>query len=130
MPERMLHNRQLQTAWRQRLAQENSAEVWNALPKTLKVDASVVAGYAEYLVANDDAAQAEEILRNALKAQWHSELVRQYGIVDADHRAQLTQAKKWLRRHDGDAMLFLTLGRLSLRDEAWPEAREFFEKSQ
>ena len=41
----------------------------------------------------------------------------------------MQHAEAWLDAHSSDAELLLTLGRLSLRNELWGKAREYFERS-
>lgn len=103
---------------------------WSATPKTLKRDPELVGIYARALAAGDDHAQAEKILRNHLENSWDADLVRLYGKVSGDDaHKQLIVAERWLRERPNDADLLLTLGRLSLMNELWGKAREYFSAS-
>ena len=56
--------------------------------------------------------------------------MRLYGIVKGDDlEKQLLLAESWLRERPNDAMLLLTLGRLSLQRRNWEMARSYFQSS-
>ena len=75
-------------------------------------------------------AEAEEVLRGALKRNYDSHLVRLYGLLrGSDPVKQLQTAEGWLKAHPGDASLLLTLGRLCLQNSLWGKARDYFESS-
>ena len=86
--------------------------------------------YVGLLLGQGAHAAAEKVILRALKQQWDSALVRQYGYVEADNvPRQLAQAERWLVAHTDDAQLMLCLGRLSARDKLWGKARDYFESS-
>ena len=85
--------------------------------------------YCRVLVAAGDAGSAEKLLRQSLKLNWHSDLLKLYGLIaGSDLARQLSAAESWIKDHSDDAVLFLTLGRLALRNELWGKAREYFEQ--
>ncbi|MCK5885606.1 MAG: heme biosynthesis protein HemY, partial [Alcanivorax sp.] len=87
-------------------------------------------GYVRMLGELGDPALAEKTILRALKHQWDSKLVRQYGLVESDNVSrQLTRAESWLADHNEDPQLLLCLGRLSARDKLWGKARDYFESS-
>jgi len=103
--------------------------VWASLSKALRHDPAVVAAYGEAL-AHRDADAAEEVLRETLRQVWDPGLVRLYGrIIASDPVRQLGHAESWRKAHAEDPALFLTLGRLCLRNRRWPDARAHFETS-
>lgn len=103
---------------------------WQKLPAQLKSDASVLEEYVALLVKGGHHAAAEKVILRALKQQWDSELVREYGfVVGQDSAKQLAHAEAWLPQHTDDAQLLLTLGRLSAREALWGKARDYFESS-
>lgn len=120
---------------RGRLAQAASGSgqlstVWQSMPARLKQDAAMLQAYVVELVATGDYSTAEKIILRALKQDWSSDLVRQYGLVQSDNAAkQLAQAESWLAKHPDDVQLLLCLGRLSARDKLWGKARDYFESS-
>ncbi|WP_207061588.1 heme biosynthesis HemY N-terminal domain-containing protein [Motiliproteus sp. SC1-56] len=105
-------------------------KTWKGLPKHLSNDSALVARYATLMDQAGLSEQAETVLRNSIKRNWDSDLVRLYGRIGGEQPGkQLKQAQQWLKLHGGDPSLLLTLGRLSLRNEAWDDARDYFERS-
>ena len=103
---------------------------WQKLPRDLQQDVAVIDQYARQLVAQGAEAQAEELLRQQLRKEWRREWVESYGLVaGADADKQLLVAESWLPERNNDPVLLLTLGRLSLRNQLWGKAREYFESS-
>lgn len=104
--------------------------VWQRVPSDLKREPEMLQAYVQLLLDADDHAAAEKAILRALKQQWNSALVRQYGYVEsANIPRQLTQAESWLSGHPDDRELLLCLGRLSARDKLWGKARDYFENS-
>jgi len=128
--EREAHIRRLKQAAAPDHSADELQRVWQKLPGNLKQEPALVrtfvAGQMNH-AAHDD---AEKTLRTALKQQWDSELVRQYGLVESTNiSAQLTRAERWLPKHPEDAQLLLSLGRISARDKLWGKARDYYESS-
>jgi HemY protein len=109
---------------------ESLRSAWSACPAALRDDAELQGEYLSGLLAADQAEEVEKQLRRILKQSWDSGLVRLYGLTPGgDPARRLKVAEGWRQKHDDDAALHLTLGRLSLRSELWGQARERFEKS-
>ncbi len=119
-----------QKAWRAHLAEAPAESAWNNLPKSLRKQSDIAAIYAEALIDDGRDDDAERVVKQALKSEWATPLVALYGEIGAaKSKDQLATAEQWLRKHPNDATLLLTLGRLSMRNEAWAKAREYFENS-
>lgn len=130
-----------QTAWQKRLCQAgNSADtVWSALPKDLKRRPQLAAAYASALVESGESGTsettsrrevAESVVRTALQQHWDDDLVVLYGqLIGADPGRQLVVAEGWLKERPNDPKLLLSLGRISLMNDEWAKAREYFETS-
>ena len=74
--------------------------------------------------------EAERELRDILDHHWTPELVRLYGWVKgSDSKRQLLFCKDQLKHRTNDAMLLLTMGRISLMNQEFTEAKEYFETS-
>ncbi|MCY1276268.1 Protein HemY [compost metagenome] len=130
-------------AWRARLGDAGSeglnageaalqplSQAWQQLPAGLRHDPEMVAAYAEQLRRLGAQEEAEQVLRKALKQQYDSRLVALYGLLRGrDPARQLQTAEGWLQAHPQDAELLLALGRLSLQNQLWGKAREYFEGS-
>ena len=70
------------------------------------------------------------MLYAALKRQFDDRLIERYGCVQGrDSARQLAHAEGWLKAHPDNAALLLALARLSLRNELWGKARDYFEAS-
>ncbi len=141
-----LNNEQLQTieyqAWSGRLATACKLEqdpqqalksldtAWQGLSSKLKNDTHLVASYAAELLRLNAHVQAESLLRNALKNNLDNELLELYGQSHAeDASRQLQLAESWLKQAPNNAILLRALGRLSLRNQLWGKARDYFESS-
>lgn len=129
--------------WRGRLAEVGDAgleqgeaalsslhKAWNHLSASLRHEPELIATYVEQLRRLGAQQEAEEVLRSALKRGYDSRLARFYGVLrGADPARQLQTAEHWLKQHPQDPALLLTLGRLSLQNQLWGKARDYFESS-
>jgi HemY protein len=105
-------------------------DTWQQLPKAARRDNSLLAVYVGQLIKAGAEGEAEKILTESLRHDWHPALVELYGKVQGeDPSRQLLQAEAWLKERNNDAKLLLCLGRLSLRNQLWGKAREYFENS-
>jgi len=103
---------------------------WQQLTSAQRQEPALVLAYAEQLRQLGAQAEAEEVLRGALKRNYDSHLVRLYGLLrGSDPVKQLQTAEGWLKTHPGDASLLLTLGRLCLQNSLWGKARDYLENS-
>jgi len=104
--------------------------IWDQLPPTRRDDDSVILHYAHHLAQLGSEARAEALLRKALRRRWNDDLVNLYGRLKG-HRVdeQLLAAEEWLQERPNNPELLLALGRLSLRNQLWGKAREYFETS-
>ncbi|MBZ9783273.1 heme biosynthesis protein HemY [Pseudomonas sp. REP124] len=103
---------------------------WEQLTSPQRQEPQLVLAYAEQLRQLGAQAEAEEVLRNALKRHYDSHLARLYGLVrGSDPARQLHLAEGWLKEHPADSGLLLTLGRLCLQSSLWGKARDYLERS-
>ncbi|MCR8922482.1 hypothetical protein NO559_06840 [Dasania sp. GY-MA-18] len=111
-------------------AKEALIALWKRQNKMVSRDSASVLCYAQCLVRVADEALAEKVVRDQLNRDWQPALIDLYGVVKgADSNKQLLHAENWLKERTNDARLLLCLGRLSLRNELWGKAREYFESS-
>ena len=104
--------------------------VWKSLPKHIKQNTRVVGLYCTLLARMGEDDRAEILVRKALKTEWHAGLVELYGkLATSDYKSQLGNAESWLAQHPDDPHLLFSLGRLSLKNELWGKAKDYFDKS-
>lgn len=109
---------------------EPLTSLWDQLPGSMRRDEYTIRDYARLLAELGDEAQAETLLRKVLRNHWSDELINLYGRVKGlKPDEQLLTAEQWLKDRPNNAELLLALGRLSLRNELWGKAREYFETS-
>ena len=112
----------------QRLKPAN--QVWTGLSSSQKRDPAMIYRYANCLALLNDEEKSETFLREHLNKYYSSEMILLFGRVRGkDISRQLHYAEAMLNARPNDAELLLTLGRLSLRNELWGKAKEYFEAS-
>jgi HemY protein len=105
-------------------------KAWQQLSSAQRQEPPLVLAYAEQLRQMGADAEAEEVLRGALKRDYNSHLARFYGLLrGGDPARQLQTAEGWLKHHPADPSLLLTLGRLCLQSSLWGKARDYLEDS-
>lgn len=105
-------------------------KAWQQMPQKIRAHESVIAGYARGLINKGMSEQAELALYEAINKEWNENLVHLYGLAaGVDSAKQLTRAEAWLDKHENNALLLLTLGRLCLRTRLWGKARRYLEAS-
>ncbi|MCI3943089.1 heme biosynthesis protein HemY [Pseudomonas syringae] len=105
-------------------------KAWQGLSSAQRQEPQLVQAYADQLRRLGAEAQAEEVLRAALKREYHSHLARLYGLVrGGDPLKQLQVAEGWLKHHPADPSLLLSLGRICLQGRLWGKARDYLESS-
>ena len=103
---------------------------WQQLTAAQRHEPQLVLAYAEQLRQLGAEADAEEVLRGAMKREYNSHLARLYGLLRGkDPARQLQTAEGWLKEHPDDPSLLLTLGRLCLQNSLWGKARDYLESS-
>lgn len=103
---------------------------WQSLSSKLQHDPQLVAAYATELLRLNDHESAESVLRHTLQAQLNDELIELYGRAQAkDSARQLQLAESWVKKAPDNPVLLRALGRLSLRNQLWGKARDYFESS-
>jgi HemY protein len=109
---------------------EPLTRLWDELPGAMRRDDQVIREYAALLASLGDEAQAEILLRKVLRNHWSDELINLYGRLEGTKpEEQLILAEQWLKDRPNNPELLLALGRISLRNELWGKAREYFETS-
>lgn len=103
---------------------------WDAAPRSIKQHAGSVCAYAQSLHKIGADIEAEALIHKFLKKEFDDDLILLYGrIQGSNSKKQLAFAESLIADHKDNANLFLTLGRLSLRNQLWGKARDYLELS-
>lgn len=112
------------------LAKEQLTTAWNSLPANAKEDYHLLEVYIQQLCSLGGYQEAEQVLQKHIDKNYSPELVYLYGQIEGnDNNQQIANAERWVDKHNNDAILFLTLGKLCQRSQLWGKAKEYFEKS-
>jgi len=104
-------------------------ETWNNIPKDLRAKEDIIADFAGSMIKFGQADAVEEILYNRINKDWSDSLVYIYGLLDGDTEINLSRGRNWLKKHSGNPVLLLTLGRLAMRAHQWETARDYLKQS-
>ena len=105
-------------------------DLWYRIPSHVQEKQEILSLYIEMLIKQKKSDIAEPLIRNALRVYWDETLVRYYGVIDAvDVKSQLEYAESWLKAHENNPIVLLTLGRLALKNGLWGKARSYLEAS-
>ncbi|MEW8470958.1 MAG: heme biosynthesis HemY N-terminal domain-containing protein [Candidatus Thiodiazotropha sp.] len=121
--------------YHERLKQESatvddSVRYWQTIPKGIRQQQGMLLEYCERMLALDAGSRVEPLIAASLQREWNSELVTRYGQIElANPSHQLAVAEGWLKEHQEDPVLLLTLARLSLQNKLWGKARSYLEAS-
>jgi HemY protein len=109
---------------------EKLHDIWHGLNGRWQRNVELRSLFARLLHQSGDDSAAEKHLRWLLNREWAPKLADLYGrLTGADAAAQLSAAEGWLKEYGESADLLTCLGRLSLRNELWGKAQQYFEKS-
>lgn len=102
--------------------------VWQELSKAQRHEEPLVLVYLEALLAHNEDTEALALLSQQLKHHWSDNLVGLLGFMRGGSAQQLMLLlEAMLKQRPNNCVLMLTLGRLSLREQQWRKAREYFE---
>lgn len=125
-----LYRKLLRLAGQADFSLNNVQAIWKRVPKDLQRAPKLVSQYVDLLEAEGELMAAESVLRKTLQKQWDDSLIVRYGLLKpVDAGRQLLHAEAWLKERPGNSSLMLTLGRLSLCNELWGKARDYFDSS-
>lgn len=111
-------------------AADELAKLWQKLPEPIRFDEQIIASYAQQLIQLENEADCEALLRKVITHKPSNLLIDLYGkIKGKEVSEQLITAEKWLKEQPKNATLLRALGRISLRNELWGKANEYFEAS-
>ncbi|MCL7420326.1 MAG: heme biosynthesis protein HemY [Methylobacter sp.] len=104
--------------------------LWSEIPDHVKSMHGIPAIYFAAMIEAGAGAQVEDELVKILSTSWDQTLLVLFGdIQSSDAFKQLETAEQWLTTHAGDAILQLTLGKLSLRCDDTEKAEKYLSYS-
>jgi HemY protein len=111
-----------------RAGADSLRRAWHDLPKAQKHDEKLVGIYARKLLELGQDTEAGALLTGHLKKDWSDSLVAMLGYVHVRNPQEaLAIMEAWQKQRPNSPVLLLTLGRLSLRNQLWGKAREYFD---
>ncbi len=103
---------------------------WKKADSGFRNNSRMVWHYVQLLVKLGSLEEAARTMETSLGKSWDQDLVQYYGIMDLGNPSRrLLQAEDWLKSRPSDPILLLCLGRISMRNQLWGKAREYFEAS-
>ncbi|NHO67868.1 metal-dependent phosphohydrolase [Aestuariicella hydrocarbonica] len=124
----LLYRKLLQRAGQSSSGVEAIQAVWHQIPKQWQSHPELLLIYVDLLEREGESSAAEVVLRKALQSDWNDQLILRYGLLrNTDASRQLLKAEGWVKERPGNSALLLTLGRLSMRNELWGKARDYFD---
>ncbi len=102
--------------------------LFKSLPKTAANAPEMVAKYARFLIDNNEISAAEELLRRALKKEYHPVLIKIYS-EPLKNETQLAFAESLLKKNPHCAELYLCLGRICIAEHLWGKAKNYLQQS-
>ena len=103
-------------------------EMMSNLPKPLRQDNDLLAAYCEFLINTNKKEQAEAVLRRGLRKHYNAKLITLYGKIHISE-SQLEFAESLLNKQTNSPELYTCLGQLSLINQMWGKAKNYFEQS-
>ena len=106
------------------------SKLWKKAPLKYKEDEKIVKHYVELLMTVDARQEAVKAIEYALTKNWTDGLAQLYGARDYGCSSQQQIfAESWIKAKPASAALLLSLGRISMRNELWGKAKDYYEAS-
>lgn len=103
---------------------------WKHLPKPLRSNGRLTGIYVQQLLHTGQEAEAAAVLTTFLKKDWSDDVVAVLGHFNSGKpQQQLALLENCLKQHPDNAVLLLALGRVSVRNQLWRKARDYFDKA-
>lgn len=106
------------------------SQVWEKAPARARQSEAMLKPYISGLVQQGEVEQAQSLIEQFLRKDWSDALVYEYGcLTQGDLLKRLAVAEKWLKSHQNNPWLLLTLGRLAKASDLWTKAEEYLRAS-
>ena len=104
--------------------------LWEQMSSERKLIPIVLAEYVEKSLGWGLEKGLSDLIERALKKQWDDRLAYQYGrIASGEPTERLKTAELWLKGHEKNPVLLLTLGRLACRAQLWGRGQNYLKES-
>lgn len=105
-------------------------KLWRHAPRAITRDPFCQKIYAESLLRHGCESEVESLLRQWIQKNYQKDLIYVYGKIKGPlPKKQLAFAESLLAKGFNDYVLYLTLGRLAIRNQLWGRARDYLEQS-
>ena len=75
-------------------------QAWKTVPRYLQQDHDLIVLYTSYLIDHHEDNEATQLIEHALKKQWDSTLVKNFGLAKSETPGkQLTTAETWFKKY-------------------------------
>lgn len=99
-------------------------EIWDSLEKNQKAIPNVLAEFIEQKIGWGQEEGLAELIIKTVQKNWDDRLVYQYGrLTFISPINYLKTAEKWLKQHEKNPILQLTLGRIATQAQLWAIAQ-------
>ena len=104
--------------------------IWKKAPAGLTTNVELIRFYVNVLIKIGDNSEALKVVEQIISKERSDQLVLFYGEKDFKESArQLATAERWLKTIKDSNVLFLTLARISLKNELMEKAKNYYELS-
>ncbi|VAW46301.1 Uncharacterized protein EC-HemY in Proteobacteria (unrelated to HemY-type PPO in GramPositives) [hydrothermal vent metagenome] len=104
--------------------------LWEQMSNERKLIPIVLVEYVEKSLGWGLEKGLSGLIERALKKQWDDRLVYQYGhIASGEPIERLKTAESWLKGHENNPVLLLTLGRLACAAQLWGRGQNYLKES-
>jgi HemY protein len=104
--------------------------LWAQLSSKQKLIPQVLVEYVEQRIGRGQEVGLALLIEKALKREWNDRLVYQYGRLTLGPAFErLKKAETWLKGHEHNPVLLLSLGRLACRSQLWGRGQSHLQES-
>jgi HemY protein len=105
-------------------------QIWAQTSGKIKQTEALLIPYVRGQMAQGNYSVSVMLIESYLRKNWSDELVYQYGLIPGSNLLKrLSTAEKWLKQHDENPILLLTLGRLAAAGKLWAKAEAYLRTS-
>lgn len=102
--------------------------IWETVPRHERNNETLLGLFVQKLIALGQDDKAQVMLIRYFRNNWDDALVKMIGFIESnDPHQQLVLLESQLKDRPNNAVLMLTLGRVSLRNKLWGKGKEYFE---